>query len=60
MNTQLKMQIKKVLKQKGYPKGKFSKGKVLHHILVVTEGEKTISNNCQMTCKDDNCTKSGT
>jgi len=40
--------VKKVLKDKGYPKGKLSKGKVLHHIKPVSEKGKTTKKNTKV------------
>jgi len=37
--------VAKVIKQKGYPSGKLSKGKVLHHIKPVAVGGKTTKKN---------------
>jgi hypothetical protein len=37
--------LEKVLKQKGYPKGKLPRGKVAHHIKPVAEGGKTKKSN---------------
>ena len=43
--------IEKVLKQKGYLRGKLPKGKVLHHIKPVVEGGKTTLKNTRVISK---------
>ena len=40
--------IEKVLKQKGYPSGKLTKGKVLHHVKPVAEKGKTTLKNTRV------------
>lgn len=43
--------VKKVLKQKGYAKGKVPKGKVLHHVKVVARKGKTTTKNTRVVTK---------
>ena len=43
--------VKKVLKKKGYKKGKIPKGKELHHIKSVAEGGKTTPKNTRVISK---------
>ena len=43
--------VKKVIKQKGYPKGKLPKGKVLHHVKPVATGGKTTKKNTRVVTK---------
>ena len=43
--------VKKVIKQKGYPKGKLPKGKVLHHVKPVAEKGKTTKKNTRVITK---------
>jgi len=43
--------IKKVIKKKGYPKGKLPKGKELHHIKAVAKGGKTTKKNTRVVTK---------
>ncbi|HEB34445.1 hypothetical protein LCGC14_0885080 [marine sediment metagenome] len=43
--------LKKVLKQKGYPKGKPPKGKVVHHVKPVAERGKTTKKNIRVISK---------
>lgn len=45
------LKIKKVLKQKGYNKGKLPKGKVLHHVKPIVEGGKTTSKGTRVVTK---------
>lgn len=43
--------LKKVLKQKGYPKGKLPKGKEPHHVIPVAKGGKTTKKNIRVITK---------
>jgi len=43
--------LKKVLKQKGYPRGKAPKGKIAHHVKPVVEGGKTTKKNIRVISK---------
>lgn len=43
--------LKKVLKQKGYIKGKAPKGKVAHHVKGVAKGGKTTKKNIRVISK---------
>jgi len=43
--------LKKVLKQKGYPRGKAPKGKVAHHVKPVAIGGKTTKKNIRVILK---------
>ena len=43
--------VKKVLKKKGYSKGKLPKGRELHHVKPVAEGGKTTPKNTRVTSK---------
>lgn len=43
--------IKKVIKKKGYPKGKLPKGKELHHTKTVAKGGKTTKKNTKVVSK---------
>jgi len=43
--------VKKVLKEKGYKKGKLQRGKELHHIKPVAEGGKTTPKNTRVISK---------
>jgi len=43
--------LKKVLKQKGYPKGSLPKGKVAHHVKPVAKKGKTTKNNIRVISK---------
>jgi len=43
--------IKKVIKKKGYPKGKLPKGKEAHHIKSVAKGGKTTKKNIKVVTK---------
>lgn len=43
--------LKKVLKQKGYPKGKLPKGKVAHHVKPVAKDGKTTKKNIRVISK---------
>lgn len=45
------IKVKKVLKKKGYKKGKLQKGKELHHIKPVAEGGKTTPKNTRVISK---------
>lgn len=40
--------LKKVLKQKGYKKGKLPKGKVAHHVKPIARGGKTTKKNVRV------------
>ncbi len=41
--------IKKILKKRGYEKGKLPKGKVAHHVKPVAEGGKNTPKNIRVT-----------
>ncbi len=43
--------VKKVLKKKGYSKGKLPKDKELHHVKTVSEGGKTTPKNTKVVSK---------
>jgi 5-methylcytosine-specific restriction endonuclease McrA len=43
--------IEGVLKQKGYPGGKLPRGRVLHHIIPISEGGKTTRKNTRVITK---------
>lgn len=43
--------VKKVIKQKGYKKGKLPKGKELHHVKPVAKGGKTTKKNTRVVTK---------
>jgi len=43
--------VKKVIKKKGYPKGKLPKGKVLHHTKPVAKRGKTTKKNTRVVSK---------
>ena len=43
--------VKKVLKEKGFEKGKLPKGKELHHVKPVAEGGKTTPKNTRVISK---------
>lgn len=43
--------VKKIIKKKGYPKGKLPKGKVLHHPKAVAKGGKTTKKNTKVVSK---------
>jgi len=43
--------VEKVIKAKGHPSGKLSKGKELHHVKPVAEGGKTTSKNTRVVSK---------
>jgi len=43
--------VKKVLKEKGFGKGKLPKGKELHHVKPVAEGGKTTPKNTRVISK---------
>jgi len=43
--------IERVLKQKGYPGGKLPRGRILHHIIPISEGGKTTRINTRVIAK---------
>ena len=45
------IKVKKVLKEKGYKRGKLQKGKELHHIKPIAEGGKTTPKNTRVISK---------
>lgn len=62
MNKPTKSQIKKerarskvdrVVKEKGYPRGKLPAGKELHHVIPVAEGGKTTKKNTRVLTKKE-------
>jgi hypothetical protein len=40
--------VQRVIKQKGHPTGELPRGKVLHHVIPVIEGGKTIKKNTRV------------
>jgi len=40
--------VERLLKQKGYPGGELPRGRVLHHIIPVSEGGKTTRKNTRV------------
>jgi len=40
--------VERVLKQKGYPGGEIPRGRVLHHVIAVSEGGKTTPKNTRV------------
>ncbi len=45
------VKVEDVIKAKGYPSGKLSKSKVLHHVIPVAEGGKTTTENTRVVTK---------